>query len=88
MDDIEVKIEDSNKMLESKSPSGSTKTMACVQRSVLEHGRPEPSPSCLWAGACSDQEVAVGRVRESDQPIVAMILIDSDREAHYVSVRT
>jgi len=59
-------------MPEPESPSGSTKTMACVQRSVLEHGRPEPYPCCLWAGARSDQqqEDAAGRVRESDPPIV------------------
>src|SRR3981189_461341 len=61
-----------DKVLEPESPSGSTKTAACVQRSVSEHGRPEPSPCCLWAGACSDQqnEGAAGRVRESDPPIV------------------
>lgn len=59
-------------MLELRNPSGSTKATACVQRSVLEHGMPEPSPCCLWAEACSHQpkEDAAGRVRESDSFIV------------------
>lgn len=57
---------------ESGSPSGSTKTAACVQRSVSEHGISGPFLCCLWAGACNEQqkEAVTGRVRESDPPIV------------------
>jgi RNA-directed DNA polymerase len=72
VNDIEVYIAGLNNLPEPVSPSGSTKTVACVQRSVLEQGMPEPSPCCLWAGAVNDQpnEDVAGRVRESDPPIV------------------
>ena len=72
VNDIEVHVEGSIKPPEPESPSGSTKTTACVQSSDPEHGRPEPFPCCLRAGACNVQpnEGVAGRVRESDPPIV------------------
>src|SRR5215212_9754913 len=66
VNDIEVKIGGSPRP-EPESPSGSTKTAACLQRSAREHGRPGPSPCDLWsAEACHDQpnEGVAGRVRE------------------------
>src|SRR5215831_6593572 len=72
VNDIEVNIGGSTERREPESPSGSTKTAACLQRSVREHGRPEPFLCDLWAEACHDQpnEGVAGRVRESDPPIV------------------
>ena len=72
LNDIEVYIAGLNKLPEPVSPSGSTKTAACVQRSVSEHGRPGPFLS-LTGRACGVQqnEGAAGRIRESDPPIVA-----------------
>ena len=72
VNDIEVSIKGSRVRREPESPSGSTKTAACLQRSELEHGRPGPSPCCLWTGACHDQpnEEVAGRDRESDPLIV------------------
>jgi RNA-directed DNA polymerase len=72
VNDIEVHIEGSIERREPESPSGSTKTAACLQRSELEHGRPGSYPCCLWTGARCDQpnEDATGRARESDPPIV------------------
>src|SRR4029453_1361839 len=73
VNDIEVKNEGSQQWREPKSPSGSTKTAACLQRSEPEHGRPGPFLCDLWAAeACHDQpnEGVAGRVRESDPPIV------------------
>ena len=72
VNDIEVKIGGSPRQ-EPESPSGSTKTAACLQRSAREHGRPGPSLCDLWsAEACHHQpnEGVAGRVRESDPPIV------------------
>jgi RNA-directed DNA polymerase len=71
VNEIEVSIEGSIERREPESPSGSTKTAACLQRSAREHGRPGPFP-CLWTGACHDRpnEDVTGRIRESDPPIV------------------
>ena len=73
VNDIQVKIEGSKVWPEPESPSGSTKTAACLQRSEPEHGRPAPFLCDLWAAeACHYQpnEGVAGRVRESDPPIV------------------
>src|SRR5437899_1516481 len=72
VNDIRSRNPGFDKLPEPGSPSGSTKTAACVQRSVSEHGRSGLFPSCLWAGGCNDQqnEDVTGRVRESDPPIV------------------
>ena len=71
VNDIEVKIKGSQ-WQEPESPSGSTKTAACLQRSEPEHGRPESFLCDLWAEACHHQpnEGVAGKVRESDPSIV------------------
>ena len=72
VNDIEVKIGGSPRP-EPESPSGSTKTAACLQRSAREHGRPGPSLCDLWsaeAGHHQPNEGVAGRDRESDPPIV------------------
>src|SRR5215212_886534 len=72
VNDIEVKIGGSPRP-EPESPSGSTKTAACLQRSAREHGRPGSSLCDLWsaeAGCHQPNEGVAGRVRASDPPIV------------------